>query len=267
MLRVRRRQSRPAGTSTPPDGRYPHPVSSEAVPAPKVFVPEPPRPLGIPFSLLALAVGYGLAGVGAAIAVLTANAAPYDTLTVVLSLVGLWCGFAGVPFVLSRIRGTSKMSRDFGLRIGGPADVGLGLAAGVLVYAVVELYGVVLSRFDHVDLGKGTEKLAGHGLGPGFVVFGLAVAVGAPICEELFFRGLVQPSLQRRLGGWVGLVLTAAFFGLLHVGDNPPEAAVPLAFFGVVVGVLAWRTGRLGPGIVTHMTFNGITVVALALSR
>jgi membrane protease YdiL (CAAX protease family) len=34
-----------------------------------------------------------------------------------------------------------------------------------------------------------------------------------------------------------------------------------------VVGLLAWRTGRLGPGIVAHMTFNGITVIAIALSR
>jgi membrane protease YdiL (CAAX protease family) len=35
----------------------------------------------------------------------------------------------------------------------------------------------------------------------------------------------------------------------------------------VVLGMLAWRTGRLGPGIIAHVTFNSITVVAFAISR
>ena len=222
---------------------------------------------GLGAAALAFAVGYAAAAIGASIAVLTTGAGPYDTLTVTLSLIGLWLGFAGIPVLLSRTRGTRRMGRDFGLRVGGPADLGLGVAGGLLAYGLVEVYGVVLSQFDHVDLGKGTEKLAGHGLGFGFLVFALAVTVGAPICEEIFFRGLVQPSLQRHIGGLGGLVTTAALFGLLHVGDNPPEAAVPLAVFGLIVGALAWRTGRLGPGIIAHMTFNGITVVTLALTR
>jgi membrane protease YdiL (CAAX protease family) len=101
----------------------------------------------------------------------------------------------------------------------------------------------------------------------GFVVFALAAAVGAPIAEELYFRGLTQPVLQRYLGGAGGLAVTSVLFGFAHLGDNPIEVVAPLALFGAALGALAWRTGRLGPGIVAHMTFNGITVVAIALSR
>ena len=226
-----------------------------------------PRPFwGLGAAAVAFGIGYLLAAVAGGLAVAT-GAGTYDTLTVTLSLIGLWIGFAGVPVFLSRTRGSGRLSRDFGLRLGGPGDIGLGIAGGLVSYGLLEVYSVVLRQFDHVDLGKGTDKLAGHGLGLGFVVFAVAVAVGAPIVEELFFRGLVQPAMQRHTGGVGGLVLTAAMFGLLHVGDNPIEAALPLAVFGVVVGALAWRTGRLGPGIVAHVTFNGITVVALALSR
>ena len=221
---------------------------------------------GLGAAAVAFVVGYVLAAVASSIAVAT-GAGTYDTLTVTLSLVGLWIGFAGIPVILSRTRGTGRLSQDFGLRVGGPADVGLGVAGGLGAYGFVLVYGAILSRFDHVDLGKGTDRLAGHSLGIGFVLFGVSVAVGAPIVEELFFRGLLQPSIQRWTGGIGGVLITAALFGLLHVGDNPIEAAFPLAVFGAIVGLMAWRTGRLGPGIIAHMTFNGITVVVLALSR
>lgn len=222
-------------------------------------------PLG---SLGAILAGY-LGGTAAAILLVSlsgsaADSSVYNT----LSFVGLWAGFVGVPLYLSRTRGTGRMATDFGLRFGGPADLGIGLAAGIGAYLAAELYSAVLQAVgDHADLGHEATKLSGHGLGFGFLVFGLLAAVGAPIAEEVFFRGLTQPVAQRYLGGWAGLVVTSVAFGFAHLGSNPVEAVVPLAVFGLVVGALYWRTGRLGPGIVAHMTFNGITVVALALSR
>jgi len=244
----------------------PDPVP-EALPGPLPGGPgEAARPWGLGSAAIALVVGYLMASVLAGLA-LRAGAGTYATPTITLGLLGLWIGFGGVPLLLCHTRGTGRMSRDFGLRLGGPADVGLGVLAGLFAYGLLLIYSVVLAQFDHVDLGKGTDKLAGHGLGGGFAIFALAVVVGAPVFEELYFRGLLQPSLQRRLGGAAGVVVTACFFGLLHLGDNPIEAVIPLAVFGVIVGMLAWRTGRLGPGIVAHLTFNGITVVALALTR
>jgi len=35
-----------------------------------------------------------------------------------------------------------------------------------------------------------------------------------------------------------------------------------LAGFGVVLGAIAWWTGRLGPSVVAHAAFNATTVVA-----
>jgi len=221
---------------------------------------------GLGAAALAFVAGYLFANLFAGIAV-AAGQGTTAMPTTVASLVGLWIGFAGVPVALSRTRGVGRLAEDFGLRLAGWRDVALGLAGGLGGYALVGLYSVILSQFDKVNLGQGTDKLAGHGLGWSYAAFAVSVAVGAPICEELYFRGLLQPSLQRRIGQIAGLVVTAVAFGLLHLGDNPIEAVFPLAAFGLIVGLLAWRTGRLGPGIIAHMTFNGITVVALALSR
>ena len=40
-----------------------------------------------------------------------------------------------------------------------------------------------------------------------------------------------------------------------------------LVAFGVVLGMLAQRSGRLGPGLVAHAAFNAATVVLLAVLR
>jgi CAAX protease family protein len=224
-----------------------------------------PRPLGgVGWILAAYAIGTAVAILLVGITGVAVNSSPYN----VLGFFGLWTGFVGVPVFLSRTRGTGKLSADFGLRFGGPADIGLGVLAGLVSYGVVEVYSVAIrAAGDHADLGHEATQLSGHGIGLGFVAFGLTAAIGAPIAEEIFFRGLSQPMLQQYLGGVGGWVLTSIAFGFAHLGSNPIEAVLPLAFFGAVVGLLAWRTGRLGPGIVAHMTFNGITVVALATSR
>jgi uncharacterized protein len=57
---------------------------------------------------------------------------------------------------------------------------------------------------------------------------------------------------------------SSVVFGLAHF---EPLQLPALILFGVVLGVLAQRTGRLGPGIVAHATFNAVTVLSLTLSR
>jgi hypothetical protein len=225
----------------------------------------PARPLGgVGWIIAAYFGGTAVAVLLLGITQVSVNSGPYN----VLGFLGLWTGFIGVPVLLSKTRGSGRLSTDFGLRLGGPADVGLGLLAGLASYGVVELYSIsIRAAGDHANLGHEANQLSGHGLGLAYVAFGLCAAVGAPIAEEILFRGLTQPVLQSYLGGIGGLLATSVLFGFAHVSGNPVEALPALAFFGAVVGLLAWRTGRLGPGIVAHITFNGITVIALASSR
>jgi membrane protease YdiL (CAAX protease family) len=226
------------------------------------------RPQVPPWGFTAVVLGFVGGYVVASLLIALSGARTNSAVANTVGIVGLWAGFVGVPVYLSRTRGTGRLSVDFGLRLGGPSDLGLGVASGVGSYLLVDGYvRLFQAAGDHANFGHEAQQLSGHGLGIGFIVFAVTVAIGAPFAEELYFRGLTQPVLQRYLGGWGGLLATSVFFGLAHSGSNPGEAIPALALFGVVLGMLAWRTGRLGPGIVAHMTFNGITVVALALSR
>ena len=87
------------------------------------------------------------------------------------------------------------------------------------------------------------------------------VVIGAPLVEELVYRGLLQGAALRRLHEAVAVVAVAAFFALIHFRwvEFPG-----LFVFGLVLGTCALLTGRLGMGIVAHMAFNATGLLLVA---
>jgi membrane protease YdiL (CAAX protease family) len=93
------------------------------------------------------------------------------------------------------------------------------------------------------------------------VLLVLIAGVAAPVVEEIFYRGLLQRSLIRRVGpGW-GVALASVLFSAAHLQLLQFPA---LALAGGLFGILAYRCGRLGPAIVAHMVFN-LTAVGFLL--
>ena len=71
--------------------------------------------------------------------------------------------------------------------------------------------------------------------------------VGAPIVEELVYRGLLQRSFAARTSQVVAWLVAAAWFALIHFR---PVEYPGLFVFGLVAGVCLMLTGRLGMSIV-----------------
>ena len=185
----------------------------------------------------------------------------------VVGLIGLWVGMLGAVFAFTRLRGRRAMVPTFGLRFrlrDVPLGIGCGLGSQFLLIPLLYLPLRAISPHIYKDLGKPAESLTRRAHGPGFIVLAVLVVAGAPLVEELFFRGL----LQRSLAGWVGpapaIGIAAFSFGVAH---GEAVQLVALVAFGVVLGLLAERSGRLGPGIVAHAAFNGATIAVIALSR
>jgi membrane protease YdiL (CAAX protease family) len=150
---------------------------------------------------------------------------------------------------------------DFGLRVL-PLDV-LGGAAGLLAqYASLLLYLplIWLGWVSADDVSKPARELTDKAQGGGVILLVLIVVIVAPIVEELFFRGLVMRSLERRFDPKWAIVSSAAIFGAAHL---EPLQFPALFLFGLVAAYLATRSGRLGPSIFAHMAFNGIAVLTL----
>lgn len=175
----------------------------------------------------------------------------------------LWLGFVGVPLWAARTKGAGWV-HDFRVRIRA-IDVPIGAVAGLVaqyvVVIVVTLPFLWLTNTDYAKLGEPARELGAKATTPGGVaLMFLMVAVGAPIAEELFFRGLLLRSLEKRFGTAWAVAGSAVAFGATHFQllQFPALTAV-----GAVFALLVVRTGRLGTAIVAHMAFNAATVVTL----
>lgn len=129
--------------------------------------------------------------------------------------------------------------------------------AALLLY--LPLYWVGATSPD--DVGKPAQDLTDKAHDTkGVVLLVLFVVIVAPVVEEIFFRGLALRSLEHKYGEMWAIVGSAALFAAVHF---EPLQFPALFLFGLVAGLLAMRTGRLGPGIWAHIAFNGMAVVNL----
>lgn len=183
---------------------------------------------------------------------------------VAVAQMGLWFGLLGVPIIATRRKGNGLVA-DVRLRAR-LGDAWRGGALGVLlqVVALPLLYWPLLRLLD-----KGTSDLEGPARemtdradGPlGVVMLVLIVGICAPVVEEIFYRGFFQEALRKRgLPAAAAIGVSSLVFGLSH-GQLLQLPA--LVLFGLVAGILAHRSGRLGPAIAAHVAFNMVTVLAL----
>jgi membrane protease YdiL (CAAX protease family) len=181
--------------------------------------------------------------------------------------VGLWGGFVGACLLVSHRYGTGSLRADYGLavRLG---DVGFGLLAA-LSALVVEV--IVAAAFAHTRFqGTNTQIITGQRhSGAGFAVVTIIVAVGAPFFEELFFRGLLRTAFKARMRPALAVLCQAVLFGLAHIqsgfGTGNLSIVVTITCVGLIFGLVAERTGRLGAGMIGHGLFN-LTATLLILA-
>ena len=215
--------------------------------------------VGLVVSLLTAAIAESATGYHAS------SSAPLPVAVIVANVAGLWAGLLAAAVYASRAHGTGSLSTDFGWRMDAwwelPAGAAIGLACQ---YVLIPLLYLPFESFDrslshqlsqpvHRDTG------AAHTV-PEVAILLVFLAFGAPLIEELFFRGLLLRALLGRMPVPFAVVLSSVLFGLAHF-----EAVqfAGLAAFGVVLAYLAWRTRRLGMSIGAHIAFNAAAVLSV----
>jgi membrane protease YdiL (CAAX protease family) len=241
----------------------------------------PPRPVGSASSFrrafrptllwtLASMLAAVVAGVAVSVPALVVGADD-NTALAALTVVAYPVMFGGFYLTarrVSRTHGTGDLRADFGWRTFRASDIGWGLLAGVAALVVQILVGLAFPQPD--DSGYSAAVL---GEDPNLLVvlaMALPVIIGAPLFEELVFRGPVQRSSIERWGTWPGLLLQGAVFALYHVVGSFSLAQAwylaPLFAVGVVFGFVKHRTGRLATAQIAHAVMNVLAYLALVAS-
>lgn len=83
-------------------------------------------------------------------------------------------------------------------------------------------------------------------------------ATSAGICEETGFRGYMQQPIEQRHGALTAILVSSFFFMLLHLTKAwAMIGMVPIVFgAGVLLGLLAWSSGSLIPGMIGHIVMD-----------
>jgi len=97
---------------------------------------------------------------------------------------------------------------------------------------------------------------------------GLTFAVVNAVMEEAVWRWILWDLLTYAIGrAWIVVLLQAASFGLFHIHGFPRGwiGVGMAAVYGVVLGVIRYRSGGLGPPIVVHV-FADLTIITILIS-
>jgi membrane protease YdiL (CAAX protease family) len=225
-----------------------------------------PPVMGVALCCFAVAVGFSYL----VLVLLRDHGKPGGLSTeLVLSELALWLPLLGACWYISRRRGESSLVSDYGLRWR-PVDIGLGFAGSIAAHSTeaIALLPILILQ-PHFKVPDTSELQKFTNGASGWIVLFLVVCVGAPLVEELFFRGLIQTRLVGRYGPIVGIGVTSVLFGAAHlIGWAGPISlfyALGIAGGGVALGTMRHLTGRLGTSMMAHFFFNAEALIALAL--
>jgi uncharacterized protein len=246
-------------------GGSPPPSATSAVRSPHVR-PAPDEPnFSVGIALLGWFAALVISNIGAVVilAATDYSGVDYDSLPlwlIAVLQVPLWLGLVGAVVVVSNRFGTGSLRKDYGFSFR-TGDI-LGFPIGVVVQLVFVplLYRALSVVVDTSAVDEPAKNLTDRAQGIGVALLVVLVVVGAPIIEELFFRGLLLRSIQARWNDTLALLASSILFGLAHFELLQLPA---LVLFGLVAGYCAQRTGRLGMSIWAHVGFNATTVVFL----
>lgn len=154
---------------------------------------------------------------------------------------------AGLIAFFIRSRGMS--AAEFGLRRCAPKYSVVALIVG-LPFALVVTWCISHAHEP--------GPLAGLSIPIGLSI--LYFGIGAPIQEEVIFRGLLQSVLSRSLAlrdasAHAAPLIVAVLFGAIHLVVGPVTAVCALVL-GIVAGELRLRSGSLLPAVIVHALFN-----------
>jgi uncharacterized protein len=146
----------------------------------------------------------------------------------------------------------------------GPLRVSTSISWGILVAFVVMLSSIAMRT---PDVNSPMKALLEDPVS--VVMIAIIGTTLAPLCEEIIFRGFLQPLLVRSFGAAPGILVAAAAFGLMHLQEygNSWRHALLIGAAGASFGWMRYRSGSTKAAVLMHAAYNGVFFVGLAAGQ
>jgi membrane protease YdiL (CAAX protease family) len=165
------------------------------------------------------------------------------------------------------VRRGGGSARDLGLSLpkgksgSWPRVLGLASATFVAMYIVVVIYGLAIDAFG-LDFLEPDQQVPDefYDSDVALAVLGVAIVIGAPITEEIFFRGFLFGGTRPLTGAMLAAVITGFIFSLAHYN---PGLILPFTAIGAMLALSYQRSGTLFVPIGAHFLFNLVSFSVL----
>ena len=133
------------------------------------------------------------------------------------------------------------------------------LVVGVGVSGVSLLWIMLAEQLPALKDSLNAMNMGNENIGGGSFLGAVVVAViGAPLIEEIVFRGIVFRSLRRVSPAWVAILASSVLFGLYHMN---PVQIVYATLMGIVAGIIYEKSNNLLFPILVHVANNLVAAI------
>lgn len=180
--------------------------------------------------------------------------------------------FCGVPLLMAWHQRVALRS-GFGLvRPGWPfvvIGILLGLSLSPLVMQMISAWHELIklvsgeaegNRWHETIVNFSREQVALFRQAPAGLIL-ISFSLVPAFCEEFFFRGMLQRALLTSNRPWIAILFSALAFGAFHTLSGSVaafERLIPTSIVGLALGLLAYKSNSIWPGVGLHLIHNAI---------
>ncbi len=205
------------------------------------------RIVHFPMTLLVIGIAF-MIGAGFT-ATFVSHAIPHAANPSLGVLVAVLVAAIFMAYYVAFVRLVERLPRvdAFGLS-GWAGELGAGLLAGLVLFSAV--VGVIAALGGYTIVGTRPWDV---------LLPVIALSITSGVTEEIMLRGIFFRILERWLGSWAALGLSAALFGALHLGNPNATLLAGTAIAleaGIMLAALYMLTRRLWAAIGLHAAWN-----------
>jgi sodium transport system permease protein len=197
---------------------------------------------------------------------LLSSDAALDWPSIARSSIMIQLGMVLAPCLIMATILTRSLRYSLGMNIPRPVDFLVCVVLAICLHPTYTRFVWFLEQ--EYTLGSDTKELLqyldGVITGAPLLSVLMALAVFPAICEELAFRGFIFGGLKNQNGTLRAILISSVFFGFSH---GLLQQSIAATVMGLVLGVIAWKTGGVLCGMAFHVTHNALSMSMPRLIR